>query len=68
MSSNPAPTTLTPQAPCTGADATIFDPVADKQQAEAALKAANAEAALAAPATTTPKVPCSVTLWFRSDN
>ncbi len=58
------------QPPCTEADATIFDPLANKQQAEAALKAANAEAAATstAPTSTTPQTHRSITLWFRSAN
>lgn len=54
------------QAPCTEADAILFDPVADKQQAAAKLKLAE-ETAAATPGQIR-KPQHSVTLWFRSNN
>ncbi len=53
------------QPPCTEADATVYDPVADKAQALARVEALNA-AGPAVPSTGgTPKVQRSVTRWFR---
>ncbi len=54
------------QIPCTEADATVFDPAADKAQALATLKAMNAAGPTTPSGANGPhKVKRSVTLWFR---